>query len=130
MVWERNADTIVMITNEIENNKLKCHRYWPDESVNNELAYGDIVVKTLEQEAVRTYISRRFSLRRGGKTREVLHFQYVVWPDHGVPQTTAEILDFRYVLLLQLCQCMATCARERTNERVYVRVCVCGRRNL
>ena len=30
MVWEQQANLIVMVTNEVEGGKLKCHRYWPN----------------------------------------------------------------------------------------------------
>lgn len=29
MVWLSGSTCIVMVTNEIEGNKMKCHRYWP-----------------------------------------------------------------------------------------------------
>lgn len=32
MMWENNAHIIVMVTNEVEGDKLKCHRYWPNEN--------------------------------------------------------------------------------------------------
>lgn len=30
MVWQEKIETIVMVTHEVENNRMKCHRYWPD----------------------------------------------------------------------------------------------------
>jgi len=32
MVWEQGADVIVMVTNETERGRMKCHRYWPDQT--------------------------------------------------------------------------------------------------
>ena len=29
MVWEKDVMFLVMVTNEVEGGKLKCHRYWP-----------------------------------------------------------------------------------------------------
>lgn len=30
MVWEQKVDTIAMLTLDMEGQKVKCHRYWPD----------------------------------------------------------------------------------------------------
>ena len=32
MLWETKAHVIVMVTNEVEGDKLKCHRYWPSDT--------------------------------------------------------------------------------------------------
>ena len=32
--------------------------------------------------------------------REIYQFQYTAWPDHGVPETTEEVLLFRFVLMM------------------------------
>jgi protein-tyrosine phosphatase len=83
-----------MVTNEIENNKLKCHRYWPSQEKPTE-TYGMVTVRLEEEEPHSTYIVRRFTLTVGKESQLVTHFQYTVWPDHGVPNTTSEILSFR-----------------------------------
>jgi protein tyrosine phosphatase len=30
MVWEQRVEVIAMVTRDIEDKKVKCHRYWPD----------------------------------------------------------------------------------------------------
>ena len=32
MVWETRSGVIAMLTQEVEAGKIKCHRYWPDNS--------------------------------------------------------------------------------------------------
>ena len=30
MVWEQQVEVIAMVTRDVEDNKVKCHKYWPD----------------------------------------------------------------------------------------------------
>jgi len=94
MVFTENCRVIVMVTNEIEGNKLKCHRYWPTRESPTE-TYGLVQVTLVEEEVKGTYIHRRMELVCNGVTAHLDHYQYTVWPDHGVPNTTGEILSFR-----------------------------------
>jgi len=103
MIWENNVPTIVMVTNLVEGNpsKLKCHRYWPDPALDNgkpSATYGAFNVKYVSQEQEPTYIVRTFQIKKGGQTRELKHFHYIAWPDHGVPETAKEMLKFRSVV--------------------------------
>jgi protein-tyrosine phosphatase len=93
-----------MLTNEVEKGKLKCHRYWPDAEANEDAAeitqapsvtHGDITVELKSKETFEHYIVRTFRLSNLGTFREVKQYQYIVWPDHGVPLTTGEVLSFR-----------------------------------
>lgn len=101
MVWETGSNTIVMVTNEVEGGKLKCHRYWPvkDEESDGKLVYGDdslpLWVAAQGETAHPTYIERKFTLSQKGETRSITQLAYTAWPDHGVPTTTKEILNFR-----------------------------------
>jgi len=99
MLWEQNVQMIVMVTGEVEGGKLKCHRYWPDDTRNAQ-SYGDYNIEMSEVEAHPTYIARCFQLTKKttGESRFVFHYQYIAWPDHGVPDTSIEMLRFRAVV--------------------------------
>ena len=30
MVWEQQVEVITMVTRDVEDNKVKCHKYWPE----------------------------------------------------------------------------------------------------
>lgn len=49
----------------------------------------------LEETVKSTFIHRLFELKCDGGKTCIDHFQYTVWPDHGVPNTTAELISFR-----------------------------------
>jgi protein tyrosine phosphatase len=101
MVWECGSTTIVMVTNEVEGGKLKCHRYWPvsDEQSDGSIALGDenspLLITAQGENVHPTYVERKFTLSQKGEKRQVVQLAYTAWPDHGVPTTTKEILQFR-----------------------------------
>lgn len=97
MVWEQNSAVILMVTNEIEGGKLKCHRYWPDTETPEKDIAGTFLVKFLEETVHSSYIERKLTLvnQANNQSRSVTQLTYTAWPDHGVPNTSIEILDFR-----------------------------------
>ena len=94
MAWEQGVECIVMVTNEIENGNLKCHRYWPS-AEEGTVTYGEVSVTLRDEQPTSTFIRRLFLVQWGKASMEMVHFQYTVWPDHGVPNTTSELLGFR-----------------------------------
>ncbi len=94
MVWNENSEILVMLTNLEEGELIKCHQYWPDDKANAS-TYGNMQVLLLSVEDHRAFVHRKLSVRRGNQRRTVEHFHYTVWPDHGVPQTAGELVDFR-----------------------------------
>ncbi|KAL9973643.1 hypothetical protein ACROYT_G020124 [Oculina patagonica] len=93
MVWEQQSASIVMLTNLQERHKLKCHKYWPDETHD----YGDISVMLVKSEHYSDYKIRTFNVKRESEKeeREVKQFHFTVWPDHGVPEYPTALLAFR-----------------------------------
>eukprot|EP00039_Didymoeca_costata_P014341 m.230406 g.230406 ORF g.230406 m.230406 type:complete len:467 (-) comp15999_c0_seq8:4321-5721(-) len=101
MIWQVQASIIVKVTREVENGVLKCHRYWPDpssEPPQRLVLLGNVEVEFNSAEVHDTYIIRKFTLRKGSQQRSVQQFSYEAWPDHGVPLTTREFLDFRRIV--------------------------------
>ena len=101
MVWQERCTVIIKVTREVEKGVLKCHRYWPDpssEPPQKMVLIGQVEVEHLSTQATDTYVVRKFRLRKGGDQLTVQQFSYEVWPDHGVPNTAKEFLDFRDVV--------------------------------
>ncbi|TWW79416.1 Receptor-type tyrosine-protein phosphatase U [Takifugu flavidus] len=92
MVWQENCFSIVMITKLVEVGRVKCCKYWPDDSE----MYGDIKITLLKTETLAEYTVRTFALeRRGYSTKhEVRQFHFTSWPDHGVPYHATGLLAF------------------------------------
>ncbi|KAL7073209.1 hypothetical protein ACQ4LE_007513 [Meloidogyne hapla] len=62
MVWQENSLLIVMVTKEVERGRVKCYRYWPD--LDEEFIYGNLIVKTVEENKNDDYMRRVFVLKR------------------------------------------------------------------
>ncbi|XP_047444214.1 protein tyrosine phosphatase receptor type Fa isoform X27 [Mugil cephalus] len=93
MVWEQRTCTIVMMTRLEEKSRVKCDQYWPSRGTET---YGMIQVTMLDTVELATYSVRTFSLYKNGSSekREVRQFQFLAWPDHGVPEYPTPILAF------------------------------------
>jgi tyrosine-protein phosphatase non-receptor type 11 len=95
MVWQQWTPVIVMITNEVERGKNKCSRYWPN--LGESGLYGKVRVTTLEESNFGTYALRYFLLDNvNGResSRCIYQFQFLTWPDHGVPNDPSSLLKF------------------------------------
>nr|XP_057917444.1 receptor-type tyrosine-protein phosphatase F-like isoform X13 [Doryrhamphus excisus] len=93
MVWEQRSSTIVMMTRLEEKSRVKCDQYWP---VRGTETYGMIQVTMLDTVELATYSVRTFALYKNGSSekREMRQFQFMAWPDHGVPEYPTPILAF------------------------------------
>jgi len=117
MIWERNIYLVVMVAREIENNILKCAIYWPNKidlvyevdlpSKYNtdkvqrklELALKEStqpteniikrVIQITEVEVDKTNATEPKRLN----TREVIHLQFIAWPDHDEPNSISSFID-------------------------------------
>ncbi|XP_074655818.1 tyrosine-protein phosphatase non-receptor type 11-like [Tubulanus polymorphus] len=102
MVWQENSRVIVMTTKEVERGKIKCVKYWPDETESHdmEILGAKLVLHGVKEVDTTDYTLREFLLTRrendGQKasTRAIYHYQFKVWPDHGVPADPGCVLNF------------------------------------
>ncbi|CAB4001321.1 receptor-type tyrosine- phosphatase S-like isoform X11 [Paramuricea clavata] len=92
MVWEQRSYSIVMVTSLVELLKPKCDKYWPDEGTEK---YGDIEVTLMKIEEFAYYVIHTLELKKDKEEREVRHYFFQSWPDHGVPKYPTQILAFR-----------------------------------
>uniref|UniRef100_A0A8C7ZLR4 Receptor-type tyrosine-protein phosphatase delta n=1 Tax=Oryzias sinensis TaxID=183150 RepID=A0A8C7ZLR4_9TELE len=94
MVWEQHSANIIMMTKLEEKSRVKCDQYWPTRGTET---YGLIQVTLLDTVELATYSVRTFALYKvngSNEKREVRHFQFTAWPDHGVPEHPTPFLAF------------------------------------
>ncbi|XP_016359758.1 receptor-type tyrosine-protein phosphatase mu-like, partial [Sinocyclocheilus anshuiensis] len=92
MLWQENTATIVMVTNLVEVGRVKCCKYWPDDTE----IYRDIKVTLIETQLLSEYVIRTFAVEKRGahEIREISQFHFTGWPDHGVPYHATGLLGF------------------------------------
>uniref|UniRef100_A0A3B3Z8I9 protein-tyrosine-phosphatase n=1 Tax=Periophthalmus magnuspinnatus TaxID=409849 RepID=A0A3B3Z8I9_9GOBI len=94
MVYQENTRVIVMTTKEMERGRNKCVRYWPD--LHGTKEYSRIVVRNVDERPAQDYILRKLEVTRLDREplRYIWHYQYLTWPDHGVPNEPGGVLWF------------------------------------
>ncbi|XP_010221947.1 PREDICTED: tyrosine-protein phosphatase non-receptor type 9 [Tinamus guttatus] len=95
MVWEQNVLVIVMTTRLEEGGRRKCGQYWPLEK-DFQVRYGALTITNLGVENLNHYKKTVLELHssESRERRLVSHFQYLSWPDYGVPSSAATLIDF------------------------------------
>uniref|UniRef100_A0A8C2CWU5 protein-tyrosine-phosphatase n=1 Tax=Cyprinus carpio TaxID=7962 RepID=A0A8C2CWU5_CYPCA len=92
MVWQEKSRVIVMTTREVEKGRNKCVPYWPTTEGESK-DVGRYVVTLLSEKDAADYKVRVMELTKE-PARTIWHYQYLSWPDHGVPQEPGGVLSF------------------------------------
>ncbi|XP_057193959.1 receptor-type tyrosine-protein phosphatase eta [Triplophysa rosa] len=96
MIWEKNVHTIVMLTKCNEQGRVKCEEYWPSDMT----SFNNLTVTTTSEIPLEDWTISDFEVKnvRTAETRSVRHFHFTAWPDHGVPETTELLINFRHLV--------------------------------
>ncbi|XP_075473167.1 receptor-type tyrosine-protein phosphatase C [Ascaphus truei] len=97
MIWEQKTTIIVMVTRCEELNRNKCAQYWPSMEEGTEI-FGDLSVKISAEKIYPDYITRKLRVtneREKSSGRDLTHIQFIIWPDHGVPDDPHLLLKLR-----------------------------------
>ncbi|XP_053197056.1 receptor-type tyrosine-protein phosphatase H-like [Scomber japonicus] len=97
MIWEQRVKGIVMVTNCTEGRRTKCEQYWPSDR--ETCLYGEMQVTNRSEQQEFNWTLREFTLKykNTSEERTVKHFHFTSWPDHGVPQGSEVLIQFREV---------------------------------
>ncbi|CAI5659062.1 unnamed protein product [Oreochromis niloticus] len=95
MIWEQRVKRIVMVTNCIEGGRTNCEQYWPADR--KPRLYGELLVTMRSEQQETNWTLREFNLkdRKTSEERTVKHFHFTAWPNHGVPECTEVLIQFR-----------------------------------
>ncbi|XP_063402765.1 receptor-type tyrosine-protein phosphatase T-like [Mytilus trossulus] len=101
MIWQENVGKIVMVTQLEENKKKKCEMYWP-ETVHTPMVVNNYIVTMKEEREHTVYVYRLLTVSnkniKNEKEREIHHFHFTEWPDHGVPDSIKVVNFYRNVM--------------------------------
>ncbi|KFO96750.1 Receptor-type tyrosine-protein phosphatase eta, partial [Calypte anna] len=97
MIWEKKIYSVVMLTKCVEQARTKCEQYWPDKQSKT---YGDITVTIVSEIVLPEWTIRDFTVEKSNTadSHTVRQFHYTSWPDHGVPETTDLLINFRHLV--------------------------------
>ena len=104
MIWEKQVSVIVMLTNEKEGQRVKCHKYWPDDEQSLRLDTGAGLLEvigisdTLVDEQIR---ERKLLIKTKGQERQISMIHLVDWPDHGTvsPKLILSVIEITNIRL-------------------------------
>ncbi|XP_029379134.1 receptor-type tyrosine-protein phosphatase beta-like isoform X3 [Echeneis naucrates] len=96
MIWEKNVQTLVMLTRCNEQGRVKCEQYWSSGTKH----FENITVTTTSEIPLEDWTIRDFDIKnvKTAETRSVRQFHFTAWPDHGVPETTELLISFRHLV--------------------------------
>ncbi|XP_051975962.1 tyrosine-protein phosphatase non-receptor type 9-like isoform X1 [Xyrauchen texanus] len=99
IVWEQSVLLIVMTTRMEEGGRRKCGQYWPQEEGGQEV-YGHIAVVNHRVDNHAHYNQTTLELHNTEtfEQRQVTHFQFLSWPDYGVPSSAVSLIDFLWAV--------------------------------
>lgn len=91
---------IVMLTPLVEQNMVKCHRYWPEVNESwdvdaEDLDLTGVKVTNVSEEvtASGSFVITTLALEADGVTKTVKHFYYSRWLDAKVPPSATELFE-------------------------------------
>ncbi|OWF38114.1 Receptor-type tyrosine-protein phosphatase T [Mizuhopecten yessoensis] len=97
MIWQQHSGKIVMLTNLVEGAKPKCSKYWPDEEEPLSTPHFNIVLD--RKRVYASYVIQDLTIteKKTKSERQIHHFHFTTWPDHGTPDLTEIVVFHRRV---------------------------------
>ncbi|XP_065670325.1 receptor-type tyrosine-protein phosphatase S-like isoform X2 [Hydra vulgaris] len=90
MIFQEKPKAVIMLTNLVENDKIKSAQYWPE---SNE-EYGGLNVCVTKTENFADYFIRYISLNFKEVNHHFIHMQFTSWLDNGCPEYPTVLLNF------------------------------------
>uniref|UniRef100_A0A8C3Y3B1 Tyrosine-protein phosphatase non-receptor type 13 n=1 Tax=Catharus ustulatus TaxID=91951 RepID=A0A8C3Y3B1_CATUS len=96
MVWEQNCTVIAMMTQEVEGEKIKCQRYWPDVLNKTTMINDRLRLALVRLQQLKGFIIRVLELQeiQTGEVRHISHLNFIAWPDHDTPSQPDDLITF------------------------------------
>ncbi|XP_040093217.1 tyrosine-protein phosphatase non-receptor type 13 isoform X8 [Oryx dammah] len=96
MIWEQNSTVIAMMTQEVEGEKIKCQRYWPNVLGKSTMVSNRLRLALVKVQQLKGFVVRAMTLEdiQTGEVRHISHLNFTAWPDHDTPSQPDDLLTF------------------------------------
>ncbi|XP_070314283.1 tyrosine-protein phosphatase non-receptor type 13 isoform X10 [Odocoileus virginianus] len=96
MIWEQNSTVIAMMTQEVEGEKIKCQRYWPNVLGKSTMVSDRLRLALVRAQQLKGFVVRAMTLEdiQTGEVRHISHLNFTAWPDHDTPSQPDDLLTF------------------------------------
>ncbi|XP_053456675.1 tyrosine-protein phosphatase non-receptor type 13 isoform X2 [Nycticebus coucang] len=96
MIWEQKSTVIAMMTQEVEGEKIKCQRYWPNVLGKTTMVNDRLRLALVRMQQLKGFVVRAMTLEdiRTGEIRPISHLNFTAWPDHDTPSQPDDLLTF------------------------------------
>ncbi|KAF7224525.1 receptor type Q [Nothobranchius furzeri] len=93
MIWETGTRTIAMLTQCYEKDRIRCHKYWPEDN-KPVTVFSDFLISKVSEEVLPDWTIRTLKIEKHGHYILVKHFNFTSWPEHGVPESCSTLIKF------------------------------------
>ncbi|XP_036083627.1 tyrosine-protein phosphatase non-receptor type 13 isoform X4 [Rousettus aegyptiacus] len=96
MIWEQKSTVIAMMTQEVEGEKIKCQRYWPNILGKTTMVSNRLRLALVRMQQLKGFVVRAMTLEdiQTGEMRHISHLNFTAWPDHDTPSQPDDLLTF------------------------------------
>ncbi|XP_057583731.1 tyrosine-protein phosphatase non-receptor type 13 isoform X2 [Hippopotamus amphibius kiboko] len=96
MIWEQKSTVIAMMTQEVEGEKIKCQRYWPNALGKTTMVSDRLRLALVRVQQLKGFVVRAMTLEdiQTGEVRSISHLNFTAWPDHDTPSQPDDLLTF------------------------------------
>ncbi|XP_062576946.1 receptor-type tyrosine-protein phosphatase kappa-like [Saccostrea cucullata] len=95
LIWQTDCTRIVMLTNLYEGEKMKCLRYWTEDT-ETEIDIGPYHIKLDTLDEYDRYTIRYLIVSKDNdEVKRVTQFHFTTWSDNSVPEDLASLICFR-----------------------------------
>uniref|UniRef100_A0A2K6UVT2 Tyrosine-protein phosphatase non-receptor type 13 n=1 Tax=Saimiri boliviensis boliviensis TaxID=39432 RepID=A0A2K6UVT2_SAIBB len=96
MIWEQKSTVIAMMTQEVEGEKIKCQRYWPNILGKTTMVSNRLRLALVRMQQLKGFVVRAMTLEdiQTRELRHISHLNFTAWPDHDTPSQPDDLLTF------------------------------------
>ncbi|XP_058151921.1 tyrosine-protein phosphatase non-receptor type 13 isoform X13 [Dasypus novemcinctus] len=96
MIWEQKSTVIAMMTQEVEGERIKCQRYWPNILGKTTMVNDRLRLALVQMQQLKGFVVRAMTLEdiQTGEVRPISHLNFTAWPDHDTPSQPDNLLTF------------------------------------